>query len=458
MSFFLNNAVGFFLQLAPCVLMIFLPFPEESMRVSRKWTLTGSVAAVLALSLLFPVLLRASPADYHTTGNMTMLIAAILCLAAFIGLVQESRMKKILVFFVVLFYAVIQFWLVNAAWVFLPERYFITPESGVYSPAATLLYAVSAAVTFPVMLVCVLRPLGEFIQEMEPEEMLREFVITLLSTTVFVAAMMYVYSQDYDGEYYHLVVLLELLLLLAQVLLYWLLFRESLRRKRDSEQRRALEIQKIQYDRISREMENARRLDHDLRHHMNIIGSLNAQGRSEEIAAYLKQYGAAVDQVVGQRFSGNPVVDGVLSYYLTRAEEMSIRTECEVVLTDADAIDPTDMTVMLGNCLENALDAQSEVPPERRNLSIKIRTVKAMLLVRIQNSCGETGDSGEPSSWTRFSSSGDRARRGIGLSSVNAIAKKYSGSALFQQKDGVFTTRIILNPRQNPEQSRGVPG
>ena len=96
-------------------------------------------------------------------------------------------------------------------------------------------------------------------------------------------------------------------------------------------------------------MESARRFRHDLRHHLTVLGTLNAQGRREEITAYLREYGAVADRLDSMSFSGDP-----------------------------------------------------------------------------------------------------------GLSSVTAITEKYNGSALFERKNGVFTTRIILNPKQS-QNSREAP-
>ena len=73
-----------------------------------------------------------------------------------------------------------------------------------------------------------------------------------------------------------------------------------------------------------------------------------------------------------------------------------------------------------------------------------------MVLLRIRNTCAERDDSGGPAGWEAFAN-GENGRRGVGLSSVSAIAEKYNGNALFQQKDGMFTTRVILNPKQGQE-------
>ena len=446
MKYYLSNSLGFFIQLAPCALMIFLPFPEENLRFSRKRILTATVVLAGFLAALFPLMLLPFP-TLTGMGNLIMLVTLLLILAAFVWLVREDLTKKILVFFVVLFYAITQYWLMNSARIVLPPELFMAHYRS-YSPTSTLLYAAMAAVSLPITLLCVIRPMEGFIREMEPEEIRREFLIAILSTTVIMAAMMAVSDQNFTVQFYPVVMMLELLLILGQVLIYWLLFRESLRRKRDNERRRILEIQQMQYEKISQEMENARLLRHDLRHHLNVLGALNAQGRQEEISEYLKQYGAVYERLRQQNFSGDPVVDGILEYYLTRARDESISMEYEIDLQGTNRLEAMDMTVLLGNCLENALKALQKLPPEQRKLSIDLRSAKSMILMRIQNSCAETDDSGAPAGWEAFAGHAHSGYLSAGLNSVDAIAQKYNGSALFQRKDGTFTTRIILNPGQ----------
>lgn len=440
---YLCNALGFFIQLAPCALMIFIPFPQSACRCPKKRILWGTALGTLVLAAIFPLIVMSFP-DLLFLANAVMLLVIVLLLICQILLVQEQLIKKVLVFFIVLFYAVSQFLLVNATRLILPGELFL--NYGPYSPVGMFLYAVTTAVLLPAMLIYVIRPMGRFIQEMAFREMQREFLIAIFSTILFVTAVMYVDNQEYIADYYHNIILLEVLLILEQIMIYSLIFRESLRRQRDSERRRALEIQRLQYSKISHEMENARQLRHDLRHHLNTLGALNAQGRQEEIAAYLKEYGAGVDWLSRLKFSGDPVVDGVLEYYMSRLEELSVSVNYEVSLDASGSVNDIDMTVLLGNLLENALEALQKLPEKKREMSIELRTVRTMILLRIRNSCEESGGSVEPENWKAFVDQNGGEDSGVGLSSVASIAEKYHGSALFQRGGGVFTARVILNP------------
>lgn len=99
-----------------------------------------------------------------------------------------------------------------------------------------------------------------------------------------------------------------------------------------------------------------------------------------------------------------------------------------------------DMTVLLGNCLENAPEVVRQLPAKRRRIMVEMHPVGAMLL-RVINPCEAGADTDGFTDWKAFPSCKAKGRRGVGLRSVSAIADKYNGSVLFQRADGEFTVR-----------------
>ena len=460
MRLYLRNALGFFIQCYPCALMIFLPFSPETYRFRCKQVFTWMTIITAVLAALFPAALylcniNGDPITSFQPG-LLMFMAILLVLAVYAWIVRETPIKKVLVFSVVLFYAVTQFFLVNTFLPYLPLS--MDPEGFVYSQGGLVLYAATTVLLLPLTLVAMIRPLGEYIREIEPRNMRREFFAVTVSTLVYFVLTLYCDTayRIYDGTgeadvFQRYLLPLLLFVTLNQLLTYWLVFRESVRRKRDMERQRFLEIQRLQYDKIAGEMEKTNRLRHDLRHHLNALGALNAQGRQEEITEYLKQYVSVYDQLSKQDFSGDPVVDSVLEYYMALAREANVLVKRQITLIGSTGVEPADMTVLLGNCLENALEALRQIPEGQRRLSIEIIPVKSMIALRIQNTCSRTHLSGKPAGWEDFASSKGAGRQGVGLHSVTAIAEKYDGSAQFQYKDGVFTTRVILNQTNRQE-------
>ena len=107
MTAFAENALGFFIQLFPCALMIFLPFPQETYRIQRRQVFIWVTVISVILALLFSAVLCFDRYPGHIIiSNAFMVVSILLILAVYTWLVRESLMKKILVFIIVLFYAV----------------------------------------------------------------------------------------------------------------------------------------------------------------------------------------------------------------------------------------------------------------------------------------------------------------------------------------------------------------
>lgn len=155
MTVFLRNAAGFFIQVFPCALMVFLPFPREVYRFQRKHVFIGITATALALAVLFPaVMYAAAKWNLALSANLFMLTTVLLTLAAEIWLVREAGVKKIMTVLAVLFYGASQYWLVNVLNGILAGRLALSLKReswAVYSPCGLTMYAVTAAALLPLM-------------------------------------------------------------------------------------------------------------------------------------------------------------------------------------------------------------------------------------------------------------------------------------------------------------------
>ncbi len=456
MIVYLQNAVGFLIQTLPCVLMIFMPFPGEDYRFQRKrvfWWMTGMTAVAAALFSAVLCLRDLEKYPRHIMiSNTLMLVMILLILAAYIWLVREMLIKKILVFAIVLFYAVTVFVLVNMLYAVLyPGQVDTTLYP--YTGRFLMLYAAVTALLFPVMLFCVIRPLKEYILEIEPRNMRREFLIVMVVTLVYFALT--IYGETSFGNIDILVLYLPVLVFLTlnQILIYWLVFRESVRRKRDNEQRWAMEIQQLQYEKIASDMESTRRMRHDLRHHYNALNDMLEREQLDEMREYLSGVIQTTFKRDSEIYCRNMTVNGLLQYYTRLARDADIRCKVRAECGDL-AIEPADLTVLFGNAMENAINACKKCT-ENRWIDVQVGTIQGSLAIEISNSCKsvrldrhfQTEDGFSPPE--AFLS--DRAGSGYGLRSIAHTAQKYDGSAKFRfnAEKEMFTARIRLNINKN---------
>ncbi len=449
---YLQNALGFLIQLFPCALMIFLPFPQEAYRFKRRTVFTWMLAISLMMAAVFAAVLCLRDLKKYPghilISNLFMLAAILLILAAYVWLLRESLIKKILVFFIVLFYAVTEFVLVNMAHgIFFPGE----PDTILYPYTASflLLYFVTTVLLLPVMLACVIYPLKGYIREIEPGNMRREFFIAMTSTLLYIILAIYCETFFAKMDFLDLYLPLLIFLTLNQLLIYWLIFREALRRRHDSERRRAMELQQLQYEKIVGDVENTRRMRHDLRHHYNALSDMLEKGQLNEMKAYLSKVIDTTVQRDSEVYCRNMTVNGLLQYYIGLARDENIR--CEVCAECAElTIEPADLTVVFGNAMENAIHACRKCP-QNRWISVQVGIIQGSLAIEISNSCKgvrlnrrfQTMDGFSPAE--AFLS--DVPGGGYGLPSIAHTAQKYDGSAKFRYnaEKEMFTARIRLN-------------
>lgn len=198
-------------------------------------------------------------------------------------------------------------------------------------------------------------------------------------------------------------------------------------------------IRDEQYKRIFESIENVSRQRHDIRHHMLILQEFLNNGNTEKASEYLKQYLEVTQKKTADKLCGNPIVNMLASHYCGIAEERGIEFSAHINVPDELPIQDTDISVILGNLLENAVEAASCAEGESRRISLNIGLKGKMLAITVDN--GYSGDI-KQSGGKYLSSKSER--RGLGLESVSEIAEKYGGGAEFHHNENMFFSSVML--------------
>ncbi len=457
----LQNAVGFLIQFLPCVFIIFLPFSKGAYRFSRKKIfVVMTIISVLFAGVFSAVLCLRDIEKYPlhiTISNSFMLAAILFMLAAYIWLVKETVLKKLLVFFIAMFYGVTVYILVNVMYtIIFPNQ--IDTTIYPYTDRFIILYSAVTALLLPMLLLAVIRPLKEYIELIEPRNMKREFFIATFSTLLYFVIT--VYCETSAGNYgvFHFFLIPMIFLTIDQILIYWLIFRESVRRKLDSEQLRAIEIRQIQYENIVNDMENTRRMRHDMRHHYNSISDMLSRGKLDEMKDYLSKLIDTTVKRDNEVYCENLTVNGLLQYYIGMARDHNITCEVNAECKELK-IEPADLTVLFGNTMENAINSCRKYTGKRHML-IRVGTVQGSFAIEISNSCKEVSLDKRYRSESGFLPAeafiSGREGGGYGLRSIAHTARKYGGSAMFRfdAEKELFTVRIRLNMHTNEEMTQ----
>ncbi|MBP1041727.1 GHKL domain-containing protein [Vagococcus sp. BWB3-3] len=185
--------------------------------------------------------------------------------------------------------------------------------------------------------------------------------------------------------------------------------------------------------------QNIRGWRHDYHNHLQAMKVYLEEGKLVDIANYLAKLEdklLEVDQIVK---SGNSMLDAIVNSKLSIATDRDIRTTVKVFVGKQPLINDIDLCVILGNILDNAIEANEEIEnPDKRMLRVYISILKQQLYISVTNSrpLNQTIDN----SYTSTKSD----KRGLGIRRIDQLVSKYDGLINRQFEEEVFVTEIIL--------------
>lgn len=194
---------------------------------------------------------------------------------------------------------------------------------------------------------------------------------------------------------------------------------------------------------IRQSEEKIKALRHDMKHHMNEIRLLANRYHAEEIEEYIdcmEKYIQNPNEIVS---SGNMEIDSVLNYMLQKARDELENVTVKVMLPEKMK-HAFDINVLIGNLLENAIEAA--VQTEQKYLKVDIALKKGVLKIRIENSfLPEMIKKREAQGRAFFlSTKKEKEQHGFGLRSVERIVKAYNGTMEVTPQNDIFCVNLIL--------------
>ncbi len=246
----------------------------------------------------------------------------------------------------------------------------------------------------------------------------------------------------YHGRIMQGYIIISLLLLAILGLFYGMFYAmaKSLNKNmRLQQENQFLFMQQAQYDTLCAAIEETRHARHDMRHHFNALAGYAEREEWDELKNHLERAQSKIPKL-DMRFSENRAADGVLGYYCALAKRENIPFFAKIDLPRELPIDEMDLSIVLANLLENALEASLRAGAEDRRICVEARLHSAhVLLLTVENVF-----SGEIREKDGVFQSSKRKGSGTGVQSVRRIAEKNGGGCDFSYADGVFMANVML--------------
>ena len=195
-----------------------------------------------------------------------------------------------------------------------------------------------------------------------------------------------------------------------------------------------------QFEEMNRLYMTMRGWRHDYHNHMQKIRAHLALGEYAEAQSYIDLMETELDAVDIRYRTGNTGVDAMLNSKLTLAEQKGIRIRCDAELPKELFCNPVDLCVLLGNLIDNAIEACEKMEPDSdRSIRIYLCVNKKQLYLSVSNATGEVIRRLDKEYITN-----KRGNHGNGLHRIDKVVEKHKGFINRQNEPGVFATEIML--------------
>ena len=205
--------------------------------------------------------------------------------------------------------------------------------------------------------------------------------------------------------------------------------------------RQLAKMRESYYQNLNQQEKQIRHLRHDMRNHLMAIQGMIARGSVEQADDYLSKLLDSQALRGGNRICRNETANAVLLAKQDNMQQYGLEADFRVELSEQLGIAPPDLCALLGNALDNAIEAAKDA--EDRRIVVRCRCDKGIFMLKVVNSF-----SGERFSDLRTTKP-DKHLHGLGLAGMRDIARRYDGTleTTFSGKTFELTACLLDNVR-----------
>jgi len=183
-------------------------------------------------------------------------------------------------------------------------------------------------------------------------------------------------------------------------------------------------------------------LRHDYKNHISAFAGLVRDGDIDGLREYVTQLNPEYGSIDAYALTKIPALDALLTTKLLQAADMKIDVEHFLVVPKELPIPLFDLCSIMGNILDNAIEASSKVSEGRRYLELVSDVTGELWTIRLTNSCtGVYRRDNERKLLTTKLVSG----HGIGLQRVSKLVEDNGGRVFVKPEADSFRITIALS-------------
>ena len=267
-------------------------------------------------------------------------------------------------------------------------------------------------------------------------------LLTFPLSSAFAMYVMSTHMRNYRGFGAMAVLLFASIFMITANIFTFYLYEKQLESEFESMKlafaKKEIELQASYYKDINERQTIVQKLSHDMKNSLaGVLGLLENNEYAVALTKLRELSGAVYENTIVH--TGYPAIDALLTTKHQTAQEKHIPMEIHVALPPEMQMDVLELCILLGNALDNALEASEKITDEsKRSIYLNVFSYEKYLSIKLENATVDV-DSENHSETTKP----DRYLHGFGLGSIRAIANRHDGSVDIKHKNNLFSLTIL---------------
>ena len=179
---------------------------------------------------------------------------------------------------------------------------------------------------------------------------------------------------------------------------------------------------------------------HDYSNHIQTLKAYMMFSEYDKINEYLDMLNEDLTNVDMILKTGNIMIDAILNSKISLAVLRQIDVNAKAIVPENLTISDIDLCIIIGNLLDNAIEACDSITDDRKFIRIFIGVKNTQLYMIFTNSAPGK----KMLKYGNIFNSRKGENHGFGLTRIDKTVEKYGGFIDRGSEDGAFTTEILL--------------
>lgn len=278
---------------------------------------------------------------------------------------------------------------------------------------------------------------------------IKTFFMFLILSIASLGMMVSVFYSSIDFEHMTIskmmLIICSISMIVGNILIFYAFNRYSETVQKSNQQELQIAKQELElkhYENMEFLHNSHSQMLHDINHHLKVIALLADQNKNKQILEVLQELQVEFEKSGMIQFSGNPLLNAILSEYKSHAEKKKIK--CDIYVEPGfriNRISDTDMIAMISNLMSNAMEASIICNDGMIKIRMFMQNEGSFSVMKIvnnyENAIIKNGDK-------ILTTKKDKSLHGIGIGSVEAMAEKYGRYLQHSHIHNKFTAILIL--------------